>query len=87
VEVARDDIREECERCAGARGAVQLVGLAGPFVSPRTAEVEVQVALARWLAAQPRREGGSPGRMTLSPLAQALAQLDRRQPQPEPADA
>src|SRR5947209_3510545 len=48
----------------------------------------VHVALARWLAAQPRWEGGSLGQMNLSPIAQALAQLDHDlQPEPEPADA
>lgn len=36
----------------------------------------VHVALARWLASQPRWEGGSLGRMALSPIAQALAGLD-----------
>jgi hypothetical protein len=47
----------------------------------------VHVALARWLAAQPRWEGGSLGQMNLSPIAQALAELDHPQPEPEPADA
>lgn len=36
----------------------------------------VHVALARWLASQPRWHGGSLGQMKLSPIAQALAELD-----------
>jgi Transposase DDE domain len=47
----------------------------------------VHVALARWLATQPRWQGGSLGQMNLSPIAQALAHLDHPQPEPEPADA
>ena len=48
----------------------------------------VHVALARWLAMQPRWEGGSLGQMSLSPIARALAQLDHdRQKEPEHADA
>lgn len=48
----------------------------------------VHVALARWLAAQPRWEGGSLGQMNLSPIAQALDRLDHdQQPEPQPADA
>jgi Transposase DDE domain len=48
----------------------------------------VHVALARWLAKQPRWEGGSLGQMNLSPIAQALAQLDHdRRPELVPADA
>jgi Transposase DDE domain len=46
----------------------------------------VHVALARWLARQPRWEGGSLGQMNLSPIAQALAQLDHNQ-RPEPEQA
>jgi hypothetical protein len=37
----------------------------------------VHRALARWLAMQPRWEGGPLGQMNLSPIAQALAQLDQ----------
>lgn len=37
----------------------------------------VHLALARWLATQPRWEGGSLGQMSLSPIAQALAHLDQ----------
>jgi hypothetical protein len=37
----------------------------------------VHLALARWLAMQPRWEGGPLGQMNLSPIAQALAQLDQ----------
>jgi hypothetical protein len=48
----------------------------------------VHVALARWLAMQPRWEGGSLGQMNLSPIALALAQIDHdQQPEPEQADA
>lgn len=36
----------------------------------------VHAALARWLARQPRYEGGPLGKTTLSPIAQALARLD-----------
>lgn len=36
----------------------------------------VQVALARWLARQPRWEGGPLGQMSLSPIAEALARGD-----------
>lgn len=44
----------------------------------------VHLALARWLARQPRWEGGPLGQMTLSPIAQALARLDEdQQPVPE----
>jgi Transposase DDE domain len=46
----------------------------------------VHVALARWLAMQPRWEGGSLGQMNLSPIALALAQIDHdQQLQPEQA--
>ena len=44
----------------------------------------VHLALARWLASQPRWEGGPLGQMTLSPIAQALARLDQEDAQ-EPA--
>ncbi|MFL6226675.1 MAG: transposase [Actinomycetes bacterium] len=44
----------------------------------------VHLALARWLASQPRWEGGPLGQMTLSPIAQALARLDQENAQ-EPA--
>jgi hypothetical protein len=37
----------------------------------------VHVALARWLAMQPRWEGGPLGQMTLSPIARALARSDQ----------
>ena len=36
----------------------------------------VHVALARWLARQPRREGGPWGQMSLRPIAEALARGD-----------
>lgn len=38
----------------------------------------VHVALARWLARQPRYEGGPLGKTILSPIAQALADLDEQ---------
>jgi hypothetical protein len=48
----------------------------------------VHLALARWLAMQPRWEGGPLGQMNLSPIAQALAQLDEeRDPAPAPEHA
>ena len=37
----------------------------------------VHLALASWLAMQPRWKGGPLGQMNLSPIAQALAQLDQ----------
>jgi hypothetical protein len=48
----------------------------------------VHLALARWLAMQPRWEGGPLGQMSISPIAQALAQLDaERDPAPAPEHA
>lgn len=45
----------------------------------------VHVALARWLAAQPRWEGGPLGQMTLSPIARALARSGQA-PEPGPEE-
>jgi Transposase DDE domain len=44
----------------------------------------VHLALARWLARQPRWEGGPLGQMNLSPIAQTLAQLDQEHDEPTP---
>jgi hypothetical protein len=47
----------------------------------------IQVALARWLAKQPRWEGGLGG-VSISPIAQALARLDEeRSPESLPEEA
>ncbi len=54
------------------------------FHAPVGVVLVVHLALARWLASQPRWEGGPLGRMTLSPIAQALARLDQEDAQ-EPA--
>src|SRR4051812_20731686 len=43
----------------------------------------VHRALARWLAKQPRWEGGPLGQVSLSPIALALARLDQAQ-EPSP---
>jgi hypothetical protein len=44
----------------------------------------VHAALARWLARQPRYEGGPLGKTTLSPIARALARLDDQHAGTEP---
>ena len=45
----------------------------------------IHVAVAKWLAKQPRWEG-TLGNTRLSPIAQMLARLDQSENDPQPAD-